>query len=97
MVMSSLSSSSNMKKAGSSNDDRNDDDDDDVARGMLRWRMRFLKLDLCTLRSIRAAVDTFDRMDLPLHVLIKNAGVMMSKWHVTEDGFEMTMAANPPK
>lgn len=57
-------------------------------------QMYFLSLDLTSISSIRNAAKLFDEMKLPLHVLINNAGVMRRKREETEDGIEMTMAAN---
>ena len=57
-------------------------------------QLRFLKLDLSDLDSVRSAASTFLEMDLPLHVLINNAGVMMGQKKTTKDGIELTMQAN---
>lgn len=59
--------------------------------------MHFLPLDLTSIASVKKAAELFDEMKLPLHVLINNAGVMRQKKEVTEDGIEMTMAANVSK
>lgn len=51
-------------------------------------------LDLASFASVRAAAasitDRFDRVD----VLVNNAGLVLSKRAVTEDGFEMTFGVN---
>ena len=57
-------------------------------------RLLFIPLDLTSLASIHKAVHAFDRLNMPVHTLINNAGVMKNRRDVTEDGFEMTMAAN---
>lgn len=57
-------------------------------------QMHFLPLDLTSVSSVRKAAALFNEMQLPLHVLINNAGVMRQKREETEDGIEMTMAAN---
>jgi len=57
-------------------------------------RMIFLEMDLSSLSSIRRAVDNFCSMNLPLHVLINNAGVMMGQHKKTIDGYEMAMQCN---
>ncbi|EED87880.1 predicted protein [Thalassiosira pseudonana CCMP1335] len=66
----------------------------DVTNPYQRQRMHFLPLDLTSNKSIRNAAQTFLAMDMPLHVLINNAGVMRQKREETVDGLEMTMAAN---
>jgi hypothetical protein len=57
-------------------------------------RMYFIPMDLSSFQSIRDGVKIFLEMDLPLHVLVNNAGVMMNDRLESVDGFEMTMAAN---
>lgn len=47
-----------------------------------------MKLDLASLRSVRAFVSEFRKKNLPLHILINNAGIF-SPHGKTEDGFEM--------
>jgi NAD(P)-dependent dehydrogenase (short-subunit alcohol dehydrogenase family) len=49
------------------------------------------RVDLASLRSIRAAVDELpDRIDL----LVNNAGVMQPPYALTEDGFELQLGIN---
>ena len=57
-------------------------------------RMIFVELDLAKLSSVRHAAEEFLSLKLPLHVLILNAGLMRSRREVTEDGLELTLAAN---
>ncbi len=57
-------------------------------------RLYFLPLDLSSRTSILKAVRAFQQKKMSLHVLINNAGVMRNRREDTEDGFEMTMAAN---
>ena len=57
-------------------------------------RMYFIPIDLSSMQSIRDGVKIFLEMDLPLHVLVNNAGVMMNDRLESVDGLEMTMAAN---
>lgn len=45
-------------------------------------------------RDIRAIADSFLSSDRPLHVLFNNAGVIMQKHTITEDGFETTFGVN---
>lgn len=62
-----------------------------------RGRLYFVPLDLTSCASIHRAVHAFQQLNIPLHVLINNAGVMRKRRGVTEDGFEITMAANVSK
>jgi NAD(P)-dependent dehydrogenase (short-subunit alcohol dehydrogenase family) len=59
----------------------------------------FLQLDLCSLKSIRGAVDEFSQKERELHALFNNGGVMFltSSPHamdVTEDGYDIQWATN---
>lgn len=55
-----------------------------------------LPLDLASFASIRAFVDAFHALGLPLHLLVNNAGLMAvdPKLHRTAEGFESTLGAN---
>ncbi|KAK4281382.1 hypothetical protein QN277_012884 [Acacia crassicarpa] len=57
-------------------------------------RVDILKLDLCSVKSIRSFVDNFLTLDLPLNILINNAGVMFCPFQLSEDGVEMQFATN---
>jgi retinol dehydrogenase 12 len=52
-------------------------------------RIRALEIDLSRLDSIDRAAQSFLALDLPLHVLILNAGLLpMASNHRSFDGFE---------
>ena len=53
----------------------------------------FLPLDLASLASVRACAQMFIQLNLPLHLLINNAGVAGLRG-LTQDGFEMTFGIN---
>jgi retinol dehydrogenase-12 len=53
----------------------------------------FLPVDLADLDSVRAAAGSFLALDLPLHVLVNNAG-MAGVRGLSPQGFELTFAAN---
>ena len=53
-----------------------------------------MHLDLSVLSSVREFAANFQAMRLPLHVLINNAGIMLSNKHLTQDGFEKVFAVN---
>jgi len=59
-----------------------------------RRRLHYINIDLTSMASVHQAVQAFDKMNMPLHTLILNAGVMRNKREETVDGLEMTMAAN---
>ncbi|NXQ83533.1 DHR13 reductase, partial [Nyctibius grandis] len=54
--------------------------------------VRFMQLDLASLRSVRAFASAFLRQEPHLHLLINNAGV--SAGGTTEDGFSLPFQVN---
>jgi retinol dehydrogenase-12 len=50
-------------------------------------------MDLASLGSVRAGVESFHRLGLPLHVLVNNAGVGGARG-TTSDGFELAFGTN---
>ncbi|XP_078148054.1 short-chain dehydrogenase TIC 32 B, chloroplastic-like isoform X2 [Carex rostrata] len=57
-------------------------------------RVDTIKLDLSSLKSVRAFADEFLSMDLPLNLLINNAGIMFCPFQLSEDGIELQFATN---
>ena len=53
----------------------------------------FLPLDLASLATVKECAQLFIQLNLPLHLLINNAGVAGLKG-LTKDGFEMTFGIN---
>lgn len=56
--------------------------------------IHFIELDLEKFSSVRAAAKTFDELDIPLHVLMLNAGVMAPAYTLTVDGHESQWQTN---
>ncbi|XP_071950947.1 polyprenol dehydrogenase-like [Antedon mediterranea] len=56
--------------------------------------VEWMYLDLASLMSVRRCASTFKSYDLPLHVLVNNAGVMIPPFMKTEDGFELQFQVN---
>ncbi len=50
--------------------------------------------DLSSMRSVRQLAEDFKRKYQKLHVLVNNAGVVLTKRLVTPEGFEQTFATN---
>jgi NAD(P)-dependent dehydrogenase (short-subunit alcohol dehydrogenase family) len=59
-----------------------------------RQRLLFLPCDVSDYDSVRKAVDIFHGWNLPLDVLINNAGIMMGTRKENKEGHELTMACN---
>lgn len=57
-------------------------------------RVDIMKLDLCSVNSVRSFAHNFLSLGLPLNILINNAGVMFCPYQKTEDGIEMQFATN---
>uniref|UniRef100_A0A5B7A198 Short-chain dehydrogenase TIC 32 n=1 Tax=Davidia involucrata TaxID=16924 RepID=A0A5B7A198_DAVIN len=65
-----------------------------ILNGNETARVDVLKLDLSSMKSIRAFLDNFSSLDLPLNILINNAGVMFCPYQLSEDEVEMQFATN---
>ncbi|KAM5197328.1 polyprenol dehydrogenase [Hipposideros larvatus] len=65
-----------------------------IKQETLNNKVEFLYCDLASLRSIRQCVQTFKKKEMPLHVLVNNAGVMMVPQRNTVDGFEEHFGLN---
>lgn len=53
-----------------------------------------MSLDLSSLKSVRRFVTQFEDLNLPLNLLINNAGKFSYDHGISEDGIEMTFATN---
>jgi retinol dehydrogenase-12 len=67
---------------------------DEIVAATGNQTVEFLELDLGSLASVRAAAKTFLDRDLPLQLLVNNAGLVAGKKAVTSDGFELTFGVN---
>lgn len=61
-----------------------------------RWLglLRACHIDLLHLQTVEAAAEEFGRLELRLHLLILNAGVMAIPHKITDDGFEVQYQTN---
>ncbi|KAJ1691344.1 hypothetical protein LUZ63_015499 [Rhynchospora breviuscula] len=57
-------------------------------------RIDTIQLDLSSLKSVRAFAEEFLSMDLPLNILINNAGIMFCPFQLSKDGIELQFATN---
>jgi NAD(P)-dependent dehydrogenase (short-subunit alcohol dehydrogenase family) len=78
----------------------------EISNSENKGKLTFVPLDLSSLDSVQRFAEEFKALDLPLHVLILNAGVMKSPgsefigqnltygFDTTADGFEMHIGVN---
>lgn len=64
------------------------------ALGVQGGSVKCLELDLSSLSSVRNCAQEFSALNLPLHLLINNAGIMFWPWELTEDGHESHWCVN---
>jgi len=57
-------------------------------------QLTLLKLDLSNLQAVEAFVESFNELEIPLHILINNAGIMAIPYRETANGFEMQFGTN---
>ncbi|KAL8129735.1 hypothetical protein V2J09_018890 [Rumex salicifolius] len=57
-------------------------------------RVDVLKLDLSSIESVREFSHIFNSLNLPLNILINNAGIMFCPFELSPDGIEMQFATN---
>jgi len=57
-------------------------------------RVDVLELDLSSMASVRRFASEFQSLNLPLNILINNAGVMTRHCKLSRDGLELHFATN---
>ncbi|CAA7052269.1 unnamed protein product [Microthlaspi erraticum] len=57
-------------------------------------RVDFLQLDVSSIKSVRSFAHEFLALNVPLNILINNAGVMFCPFKLSEDGIESQFATN---
>uniref|UniRef100_A0A8C3P317 WW domain-containing oxidoreductase n=1 Tax=Cyanoderma ruficeps TaxID=181631 RepID=A0A8C3P317_9PASS len=70
---------------------------DAVQRILGEWhkaKVEAMTLDLASLQSVQHFAEAFKSKNLPLHILICNAGMFGAPWSLTEDGLESTFQVN---
>jgi len=75
---------------------RNKDLGTEAAKKLSRYgKATFLRLDLASFDSVKSFVESFNQLNLQLHILINNAGVMaLPKFQLTENKNEMQFQVN---
>ncbi|KAJ2957935.1 hypothetical protein NQZ79_g6394 [Umbelopsis isabellina] len=57
-------------------------------------KVEFLQLDLASIESVSQFITEFKAKNLPIHLLMNNAGVMACPYELSKDGIEMQFATN---
>ncbi|CAI2182776.1 12224_t:CDS:2 [Funneliformis geosporum] len=57
-------------------------------------QVEYLNLDLVNLKNVKKSAENFLSKNLPLHILINNAGIMATPWALTEDGIQDQFGVN---
>lgn len=57
-------------------------------------KLTLLPLDLASLTSVKAFAEEFKKLGKPLHILMLNAGIMATRFHLSADGYEGQWATN---
>ncbi|CAF5148385.1 unnamed protein product, partial [Rotaria magnacalcarata] len=52
------------------------------------------ELDLCSLRNVKQFAEQYRQESLPLHLLILNAGVLNTRFKLTQNGYEEMFQVN---
>ncbi|CAN0926653.1 Short-chain dehydrogenase TIC 32 B, chloroplastic [Linum grandiflorum] len=65
-----------------------------IVKDIENARVDVLQLDLASIKSVTHFADSFKSLNLPLNILINNAGVMFCPYKTSEDGIEMQFATN---
>ncbi|KAK1266938.1 hypothetical protein QJS04_geneDACA000388 [Acorus gramineus] len=77
---------------------RNVDAGNDVKEGIVKEipsaRVDVMQLDLSSMASVRKFASEFNSLNLPLNLLINNAGIMATPFMLSQDGIEMQFATN---
>ena len=66
---------------------------DEIRTESPQAKVDFIPLELSNFASIRACASSFIALNLPLHILVNNAGLAGAKG-LTREGFEMTFGVN---
>jgi len=74
--------------------DRGEEALQDIKKEHENAKVQVMKLDLGHLKTVKEFVNEFDKLDIPLHILICNAGIMALPYSETPEGNEMQFGTN---
>jgi len=80
---------------GCRNAQRGNEAVNDLLKENANYKVSFMQLDLGSMQAIRTFAQEFNQLDIPLHVLICNAGIMApATYQETTDGLEVQFGTN---
>uniref|UniRef100_A0A0D9W392 Short-chain dehydrogenase TIC 32, chloroplastic n=1 Tax=Leersia perrieri TaxID=77586 RepID=A0A0D9W392_9ORYZ len=67
---------------------------DEIVKQVPAAKIEMLDLDLSSMSSVRKFTENFNAMNLPLNILINNAGIAFVPFNLSEDGIELHFSTN---
>jgi NAD(P)-dependent dehydrogenase (short-subunit alcohol dehydrogenase family) len=67
---------------------------EEIKRETNNERVEYMHLDLAELSSVKSFAEKFKERNLPLHILVNNAGLMATPFTLTKDGIELQFQIN---
>jgi len=78
----------------SRNKERGEDAVEKIKKETGNNQVEFLHLDLVDLKHVKQTAENFLAKNLPLHILVNNAGIMATPWTLTKDGIQDQFGVN---
>ncbi|KAG6468562.1 hypothetical protein ZIOFF_073250 [Zingiber officinale] len=67
---------------------------EEISKEVPSSKVDVMELDLSSMASVRKFASEFNALNLPLNILINNAGVMANPFGLSKDGIELQFATN---
>ncbi|KAJ7513793.1 hypothetical protein O6H91_23G014600 [Diphasiastrum complanatum] len=67
---------------------------EDISKSVPHAKVEVLEADISSLASVKKCANEFLARDVPLHILVNNAGVMGCPFALSKDGIELQFATN---
>ncbi|EEC76961.1 hypothetical protein OsI_15249 [Oryza sativa Indica Group] len=67
---------------------------DEIARQVPAAKIEMLDLDLSSMSSVRRFAENFNALNLPLNILVNNAGIAFVPFKLSEEGIELHFSTN---
>ncbi|KAF8651896.1 hypothetical protein HU200_063094 [Digitaria exilis] len=67
---------------------------EEIERQVPTAKIDIMELDLSSMKSVRRFANNFEALNLPLNILVNNAGIACVPFLLSEDGIELQFATN---